>query len=214
LENDWKSTTWLPDLEGVEIWLHRSGRKIFFFEGPVPDFAPGTEHRLRWLRLAIPYAAALQNRPILHAAAVRICDSGIALIGETGSGKSTLARQLRSMGCQMISDDLLPCWLKNSKISIPLNDGYDLPIQAIFFITRKCDLQEPTQKLLSRREHLLGHIRHGFGEIAEPEIWKNQFELYFQMAASIPGYELEIPDNLALLPSSAKWLLDRIRKMK
>ena len=67
-----------------------------------PTAPPSPAERLRW---ALPHMAWLAGATVLHAAAVRLGHSVLALTGASGSGKSTLARLLA--GGDPLSDDLL-----------------------------------------------------------------------------------------------------------
>jgi hypothetical protein len=55
----------------------------------------------------LPWAALLQGRELLHAAAVRIDGRAIVLAGPSGAGKTSLAVRLVLAGAALMSDDVL-----------------------------------------------------------------------------------------------------------
>lgn len=58
---------------------------------------------------ALPAALWMQGRLVLHAAAVRLRESGrcVAIAGASGAGKSTLAAELLAAGGALVADDAL-----------------------------------------------------------------------------------------------------------
>ena len=61
------------------------------------------------VRQAVPFAAILQGRVTLHAAAIACGGDIAAFTGASGSGKSRLAATLAGLGVRLVADDLLPC---------------------------------------------------------------------------------------------------------
>ena len=98
-----------PAWNGLELrWDGRavlrvdgSGRRASLLGDAAAPPSPGA--RLRW---ALPHLVWLAGGTVLHAAAVRLGGTVLALTGASGSGKSTLARLL-ARGPEPVSDDLL-----------------------------------------------------------------------------------------------------------
>lgn len=73
---------------------------------------PAREHFL--IDQVLPRILGHQGRLVLHAAAVRVGDQTILLLGKSGSGKSTLAASFDSAGCALLGDDaLIVSWPKS-----------------------------------------------------------------------------------------------------
>ncbi len=64
-----------------------------------------------WQRLLVaqvlPFAAVLQGLEVLHASAVTIGQSAVALVGRSGSGKTSVALALCRSGAGFLADDVL-----------------------------------------------------------------------------------------------------------
>ena len=98
-----------PAWDGLE--LRWEGRAVLRVDGSgrratlLGDAAepPSPLERLRW---ALPHLLWLSGGMVLHAAAVQMAGSVLALTGASGSGKSTLAGLL-ARGAEQVSDDLL-----------------------------------------------------------------------------------------------------------
>ncbi len=69
----------------------------------VPE--PAREHFL--IDQVLPRILGQQGKLVLHAAAVRVGDQTILLLGKSGSGKSTLAASFHSAGYALLGDDAL-----------------------------------------------------------------------------------------------------------
>lgn len=70
-----------------------------------PVAQPTREHFL--IDQVLPRILGHQGRLVLHAAAVRVGDQAILLLGTSGSGKSTLAASFHSAGYALLGDDAL-----------------------------------------------------------------------------------------------------------
>lgn len=55
--------------------------------------------------------------PILHASAVAVDESAVAIVGHSGRGKSTTSALLCRAGHQLVTDDLLRLWLRADGIT-------------------------------------------------------------------------------------------------
>ena len=89
--------------EEVGTFLVRGGREV------VLEPAPGVEERTLRLFILGPALAVLlqqKGRLILHASAISIAGSAVALLGGPGWGKSTLAAAIHSRGHGMVADDV------------------------------------------------------------------------------------------------------------
>lgn len=80
-------------------------------EGTEAQGSPGEEGFEGWQRLLVaqvlPFAAALQGLEVLHAGAVVVGGTGVALTGPSGSGKTSLALALQRLGAELLADDVL-----------------------------------------------------------------------------------------------------------
>jgi hypothetical protein len=96
---------------GYRVWAPRHGAWLVSPDGRTIAGAPPAGPRWRWERLvlaqALPLAAVLQGREVLHASAVAFGDRGIALLGPSGAGKTTLAAHLLARGARLVTDDVL-----------------------------------------------------------------------------------------------------------
>jgi len=154
------------------------------------------------LRRVVPYAAALQGKLVLHASASRHPHGIVAFIGPSGVGKSTLAEHLDMLGYPIVSYDLLPIRIEEKMVTIP--GEKNTPITAIYFLSRAAGLEKIHPQRLSGQDCLLSLLKHGFGELPEPRIWKVQFLGYEEIAAQVPAFDLQLPDDLSQLEASAK----------
>lgn len=76
-------------------------------EVEVDPAAPAEVVADRIVKTGVLFALERQGRHVLHASAVRIRDTTVALVGTSGSGKSTLAALLCADGARLVSDDQL-----------------------------------------------------------------------------------------------------------
>lgn len=149
------------------------------------------------VRQVIPFAAALQGKMTIHAAAVCYQDRLYAFIGASGVGKSTLARTLENRGLIVIADDLLACRDMDGKI-VAL-DGAQ-PLTAIYFLQRNSFLTHLQFSTLTKKQALQNLIIHGFGELHAPSVWASQFVFYRKVIDTLPLFDLIVPDSLNQLP--------------
>lgn len=110
-------------LEGEVIFQIEAADDSYRFQGPAYGCtvlsgagaevrgAPGGEGFEGWQRLLIaqvlPFAAALRGLEVLHAGAVVIEGTGVALSGRSGSGKTSAALALQRRGAELLADDVL-----------------------------------------------------------------------------------------------------------
>ena len=159
------------------------------------------EQRATAIRQVIPFASALQNKIILHAA-IELDDTAYAFVGASGVGKSTLAEQFANLGVTVISDDLLPVRYGASQI---MTFPHYLPLKSIFFLDRA-----PTfsSKKLPAKQYLQNLLKHGFGEVPAPQAWQHQFEFYQKIIQYSQGYQLHLVDDSTQIKANAQRLLE------
>jgi len=166
------------------------------------------------VRQVVPFAAALQGRLMLHAAAVSIGRRCHAFIGASGAGKSTLAARLEAEGCALLSEDLLPCEIVGGAIQVPHSSGRTapepVPLEAVHFLERVPGITNLSLERLDRLGCLRLLLRHGFGELAVPRVWAVQFEHYQAIASQCQAFRLVMPDDLSLLPRAVAQLAQRL----
>jgi len=149
---------------------------------------------VRWL---VPFAAALQGRVILHAAAAARDDVACAFIGPSGVGKSTAAEHLRARGWSLLATDLLPCVVDEAAVRTrPAN----VVLRAAGFLARAPQATAAVIEALSPRAALALLAANGFGELDVAAVRARQFDFYCRVAAVLPCYRLTVPDDLARLP--------------
>ena len=145
---------------------------------------------------------------VLHAASIRHNNGVVAFIGPSAVGKSTLVEWLNKRGYSTISDDLLACHFFEDMVSIPLDA--DLTLRAIYFLSRDKTLRKLECIPLSRLASWLELLKHGFGELDVPRVWKVQFMDYHHIARHVPAYQLILPDDLSLLDASVGDLIHHL----
>jgi hypothetical protein len=193
----------LMDKEAALAWIRADGRLAFIAEGQA--LVQGFDVLARRV---VPFAAALQDRILLHASAVLADDSVHAFIGPRGVGKSTLARHLGQLGVSILCEDLLHCLPTDSGIVIPdlrLGSAGDSPpsLEAVYFLERLPRLEGVGLEKLGEEECFQRLLEHGFGELDVPKIWAAQFELYSIISEHCRAYRLQVPDSLEQLPEAA-----------
>ena len=112
----------------------------------------------------------------------------------------------------ILSDDLLPCQVNEEQVSVPLDP--DLPLRLIYFLSRDTTIGSLQCTSLSRPTCWLELLKHGFGELAVPRVWKAQFMDYHHIARLVPAYQLILPDNLSLLEKSLETLISHMENIK
>ncbi len=199
------TTGWHPLPPGVcapspGIFISPDGRQVYAL---LPEHP--WEHLQVLLRRALPFAAALQGRVLLHASAVA-CPGGVAaFVGPSGVGKSSLARALSALGLAAVADDLLPLADPPHHAGVLLPGGGKVrPLTRLCFLQRQAGLRRPALTPLAEAELLELLLRNGFGELPLPQIWSLQFERYGQLARRVPGFLLRLPDDPAAVTRSAR----------
>lgn len=173
----------------------------------VPLHAPASEARSVLARAIVPFAAALQGRLTLHACCVAVGNCHIAMVGASGAGKSTLGRAFSQHGFRVISDDLLPVrYLSPTIMGVPDSMVLGLePLSALIFPTRD-GKRTPEIHPLAPVAAMVLLLRHGFGEMHSPNIWKMQFTDYAQLARTVPAFSMTLPNDLTRLHESVDLL--------
>jgi hypothetical protein len=79
------------------------------------------DEKIPWLLQALsPKILALRGHTVLHAAAVELNGSVIAISGESGAGKTTTAHALADAGATLVAEDKLPILISGSQIGVSL----------------------------------------------------------------------------------------------
>jgi len=200
----------LMDEDVALAWIRADGRLALVAE---------TEALVRGfdvaVRRVVPFAAALQGRVMLHAAAVLADDGVHAFIGASGAGKSTLVEGLGKQGLPVLTDDLLLCLPTDSGVVVPPcqpDEGGDSvsALTAVYFIERDPALKELSLEELPDDECFKRLLQHGFGELGVPKIWAAQFELYSMISEQCRAHRLQLPDSLDRLPDATETLARKI----
>lgn len=158
----------------------------------------------RFLRSVAPFAAALQGRLTLHAACVQLESATFAFIGASGTGKSTLASCLGAQGARVLSDDLLPVRFERDLPLVPNATGGGLiALDWLLFPGREAGLDRPLPETLPPVQAMALLLRHGFGELRAPAIWRMQFAGYGRLVRRCRAARLRIPEGIARLPGVA-----------
>lgn len=166
-----------------------------------PTLAP-PDQRAVLVRQIIPFASALQNKIILHAAAIRIEDSAYAFVGASGVGKSTLAEEFAKLSVTVLSDDLLP--VRSVGHQVVAFPSY-IPLKGIYFLERASTFQA---EKISAKQYLQSLLQHGFGEVPAPSAWQNQFEFYKELIQVSYGYQLHLADDVSQITANAERILE------
>ena len=160
------------------------------------------------VRQAVPFAAILQGRVTLHAAAIACGGDIAAFTGASVSGKSRLAATLAGLGVRLVADDLLPCRNREGRVVAPVGcaDGIWAlrPLSRIYFLQpRDPAAAAITCVPMRRREAVMELVRNGFGELPVSRAWQTQFELYVRLAEQANAFRLRLPDGLDRLAGAA-----------
>lgn len=95
---------------GFRIWCHDIGEHVVSEDGTaifsysIPSQPPWFARRLMAAQ-ALPLAAVLQGREILHAAAVAVGDRAYAIVGPSGMGKTSTVAHMIASGAAFAADD-------------------------------------------------------------------------------------------------------------
>lgn len=196
----------LMDEAAALAWIRADGRLALMAEGEA--LMQGVDVLVRRV---VPFAAALQDRVLLHASAVLAGDGVRAFIGARGVGKSTLAKYLGQRDLTVLSEELLQCIPAESGVLIPeLRPGEagdpPRPLEGVYFLERMPSLEGIKLEEMAEEECFKRLLEHGFGELGVPKIWAAQFELYSIISEHCRAYRLQIPDSLERLPEAAESL--------
>jgi hypothetical protein len=179
-------------------WLRGDGRRVL-----ITVAALARDEWKSRLQQAVPYAAGLQGKPMLHASVVATAQRAFAFVGASGAGKSTLAGLLADQGLEMLADDLIQVQeLLDSRPRTP----------EIYFPHRQSSTAGFECQPLAGRDFLARLLRHGFSELAAPELWKRQFEAYSRLAEQASGFVLETPQGLPALVREIEGLAALLRR--
>lgn len=196
----------------LPIYISSEGTKVIIVEGSKTNI-----DRALQVRRAIPYASYLQNKTIVHASSV-LCGGGVlGFVGESGAGKSTLARELDTQGFRLISDDLLPIRVVDETVVFPYLDCDKpsmYPIHALFFLTRKKELENVVLKSISKSQGLKLLFVNAFGDLKNDKLWSYQFYFFSNLVRSTKCFLLEIPDDKARLKQAAADILKKFDDLK
>jgi len=169
------------------------------------------------VRRAVPYASYLQNKTIIHASSVLYEWGVLGFVGESGSGKSTFAKELEINGCKLISDDLLPIRIVDETVVVPYLDCDKLsmyPIDALFFLTRKKELETVVLRAISKSQGLKLLLVNAFGDLAHDKLWSYQFDFFLNLVKLTNCSLLEVPDDKSRLKQSAADILKKFDDLK
>jgi len=173
----------------------------------VGDVPAGAREYSAAVRQVLPFAAALQGRLILHAAAT-LAPNGVHLfIGASGTGKSTIVKQLSRLGYRPIADDLVQCHFDGERALAVLSDDREkgsgrLTLAGIYFLSRRRGSAKLRCTRVDKGDCFVELLGQGFGELAVPEIWAVQFDAYKRIAESVAAFRLELSDDLALVDAA------------
>lgn len=193
----------LMDREVALAWIRSDGRLALIAEGEA--LVQGFDVLARRV---VPFAAALQDRVLLHASAVATGDGACAFIGASGIGKSRLARYLGEQGLPVLALELLHCLPTDSGVSILESQqgsagDSTLPLRAVCFLELDPSLEGFKLEEMAEEECFQRLLEHGFGELRVPKIWAAQFELYSIISEHCRAYRLHLPDSLEQLREGA-----------
>ena len=90
--------------DGTKFWLDRMGRAVWAIW---PDTSSREDTATYLLGPVLGFLLRLRGVACLHASAVAIGNTAVALVGAEGAGKSTTAAALASRGHAVVSDDIV-----------------------------------------------------------------------------------------------------------
>jgi hypothetical protein len=172
------------------------------------------------IRQVVPFASAIQGLVVLHAAAVSASDGAWAFVGESGVGKSTLALHLSRAGFDVLSDDLLPCRLRNGAVAIPFHKAgqsrsrWRTVARLVVHGPRRRGARRCHLASLSSKEAFLELLHQGFGELAAPEAWRVQAECYARLARQAACFRVSLADDARGAARHAKELIAHLGRMQ
>jgi len=94
----------LEYLDGTKFWLDRMGRAVWAIW---PDTSSREDTATYLLGPVLGFLLRLRGITCLHASAVAIGNTAVALVGAEGAGKSTTAAALARRGHAVVSDDIV-----------------------------------------------------------------------------------------------------------
>lgn len=198
--------TWyrLSERIQAEGWIREDGRFALLYTTQAdPDLY------FFLVRQVIPFLAGLQKRLVLHASAVQVDEKAYAFVAGSGAGKSTLAKALSVPGVTPVADDLLPvAWGNKNSLALTVDTVsgtlQKIPLACIVFLSREDNLEKPSMERIGNKEYMLLLLRNSFAEMSIHRLWRFQFETYGKLIESVEAVSLIIPNNLDLLPETAK----------
>jgi len=105
--------------DGVRFGLDCAGRRIWY---EWPETLTIEDAATYLLGPILGFLLRLRGVVCLHASAVALPAGVVAIAGMNGTGKSTLAARFASLGCRILSDDLLP--LRKNGEAVMADSGY------------------------------------------------------------------------------------------
>ena len=191
-----------PPGERGTAWLRLDGRLLLL---------AGKEWGPRVRRL-VPYASWLQGLPLLHAAAVEAGGAAWALVGGSGAGKSTLAELLLGHGHRFLCDDLTPCRRRGDGYVVPSSSREATRLGVLVFVARE-RRSRPAAEALRPAAAVSRLARHGWGDLALADLWREQFGFYADLAGRVSALRLSMPDDRSRLAESAAVAAELLRKL-
>lgn len=219
----------VSDRRGLTVGLPENGELRVRVEGQTIQVeAECAEDSILQHALAGPgLCLALATRGIacLHASAATAGDRVVVFLGESGVGKSTLARALSTKpGWRLVADDCLPTALSEGtdgggpavlfarprfpqlKLTEdeqwPADAPAELPIVRLYELRDEgADVEEVTQRRLSRREASLALVRHtSASRLYPPELLSWQLNWVSEVTEGLGVSRLLFPRRLEALP--------------
>lgn len=190
-----------------DVWLRPDGRVVHAAGSEDPG---DLERLVRW---ALPFAAALQGRVVLHASAVQTGDHVVAFCGASGSGKSSLAA---ASGLPVFADDLLGIEAEPGAAVHAIAEEGDpapLPLDGLLLLRRSAEPGVPRFEEIGRREALRQLCHNGFGELPVERVWARQFDVYADLARRVPALAVVLPESASGPGTWSDLLLRRARRL-
>lgn len=207
-------TDWLISSQpnGLPTYIRKDGSVVTVIENE-----DSVSDKALEIRRVLPYVSYLKDKPLLHASSVLIDGRVVGFIGESGVGKSSLAKELGNSAYKLISDDLLPMRVIDETIIVPNLDNNKVcmyPVDTLFFLTRKKELDDVLVKSVSMTQSLNLLLFNAFGDLAYNKLWSIQFNFFLNLVKLTNCFLLEIPDDKARLRQSAADIVMKLKDFK